>query len=108
MQFTLQILRTGDLIAMERLRPVPDVHEVKTLAEAVHPINDAVARFHALDHSSLGVLAKIQPLATSGAEARLLKEGSTGFPTGIVVCTSTMQQLSVICVGARSQFLPSD
>ncbi|MFN3664039.1 HelD family protein [Yoonia sp.] len=95
MQFALQISPNPDLIAMERHGPVPDVHEVWTHSEAIALISEAVADFRTSDHISLAVLAKTQPqarrlhklLTGAGAEARLLEEGSTGFSTGVVVCT---------------------
>ena len=95
MQFALQISPNPDLIAMERHGPVPDVQQVKTQTEAVALIAAAIADFRESDHASLAVLAKTQPqakrlhkaLTDAGTEARLLEEGSTGFSTGVVICT---------------------
>ncbi|MEX1234805.1 MAG: 3'-5' exonuclease [Roseovarius sp.] len=95
MQFALKISPNPDLIAMERHGPVPDVQVVKTQAAAVSIIASAVEAFRATDHTSLAVLAKTQAqakrlhkaLESAGTKARLLEEGSTGFSTGVVICT---------------------
>ncbi|MEX0970469.1 MAG: 3'-5' exonuclease [Paracoccaceae bacterium] len=95
MQFALRISPNPDLVAMERHGPEPDLTIVKTQMEAEARILDAIAVFRGSGHTSLAVLAKTQPqarrlhkaLCDAGVEARLLKEGSTGFSTGIVICT---------------------
>ena len=95
MQFALRIAPNPDLIAMERHGPEPDLSIVKSRKEAVTRIADAARDFRASDHTSLAVLAKTQgeakrlhkALTEEGIEARLLEEGSTGFSTGVVVCT---------------------
>ncbi|MFN3973502.1 MAG: HelD family protein [Gemmobacter sp.] len=95
MQFALKIAPNPDLVAMKRHGSEPDLTVVKTQAEAVAQIRSAVEDFHASDHTSLAVLAKTQAqakrihkaLAEGGIEARLLEEGSTGFSTGVLVCT---------------------
>ena len=95
MQFALKIAPNPDLVAMERHGPEPVLTVLKTQKEAVARIADAVADFRASDHTSLAVLAKTQgqagrlhkALAADGVKARLLQEGSTGFSSGIVVCT---------------------
>ena len=95
MQFALGISPNPDLIAMERHGPVPDVQLVETPQAAVSLIAARVEAFRASDHTSLAVLAKTQgqakrlhkALADSGTKARLLEEGSTGFSTGVVICT---------------------
>lgn len=95
MQFALKISPNPDLIAMERHGPVPDVQIVKTQREAVTLIAGAVEDFAGSGQTSLAMLAKTQPqakrlhklLSEAGVECRLLQEGSTGFSTGIIVCT---------------------
>ncbi|MFN3846758.1 MAG: HelD family protein [Paracoccaceae bacterium] len=95
MEFAMTISPNPDLVAMERHGPVPDVRVVKTPQQAVARIAAAVAEFHDSDHTSLAVLAKTQAqakrlhkhLAEAGVQARLLEEGSSGFSTGVIVCT---------------------
>lgn len=95
MQFALNISPNPDLVAMERHGPEPDLKVVKTQRGAVAHIKAAVEDFRTSDHTSLAVLAKTQgqakrlhkALAEEGVEARLLEEGSTGFSTGVIVCT---------------------
>lgn len=95
MQFALGISPNPDLIAMERHGPVPDVLVVKTQKDAVARIAEDIKDFRNSDHTSLAVLAKTQAqakrlhkaLSDMSVDARLLEEGSTGFSTGVVVCT---------------------
>lgn len=95
MQFALGISPNPDLIAMERHGPVPDVLVVKTQKDAVAHIAEDIKDFRNSDHTSLAVLAKTQAqakrlhkaLSDMSVDARLLEEGSTGFSTGVVVCT---------------------
>ncbi len=95
MQFALKISPNPDLVAMERHGPDPDLSVVTSQKEALAHIVGAVRDFRASDHTSLAVLAKTQgqakrlykALAAAGVETRLLEEGSTGFSTGVVVCT---------------------
>ncbi|HDR29870.1 HelD family protein [Rhodovulum sp.] len=95
MQFALKIAPNPDLVAMERHGPAPSLSVVNTQKEAVACIKAAVEDFHASDHTSLAALAKTQgqakrlhkALAEAGIEARLLEEGSTGFSTGVLICT---------------------
>ncbi|MCR8726652.1 HelD family protein [Frigidibacter sp. ROC022] len=95
MQFALGISPNPDLIAMERHGPAPDVQVVKTQKDAVARIADIIREFRSSDHGSLAVLAKTQAqarrlqkaLSGMGVDTRLLEEGSTGFSTGVMVCT---------------------
>lgn len=95
MEFALKVSPNPDLIAMERHGPVPDLQMVRTPQQAVGLISSAVAEFRVSDHTSLAVLAKTQTqakrlhkhLMEAGIEARLLEEGSSGFSTGVIVCT---------------------
>lgn len=95
MQFALKISPNPDLVAMERHGPDPDLAVVKSQKDALAHIVSAARDFRASDHTSLAVLAKTQgqakrlhkALTDAGVEARLLEDGSTGFSTGVVVCT---------------------
>ena len=95
MQFALRIAPNPDLIAMERHGPEPDLQVVASQTEALARITEKVNDFRASDHTHLAVLAKTQPqakrlhgqLARAGIEAHLLREGSAGFPAGVIVCT---------------------
>lgn len=95
MQFALKISPNPELIAMERHGPAPDVHVVTTPQEAVKLVAAAVTEFEQSDQTSLAVLAKTQPQANRlhkqltqvGVTCRLLQDGSSGFSTGVVVCT---------------------
>ncbi|MBW6507567.1 MAG: AAA family ATPase [Rhodobacteraceae bacterium] len=95
MQFALKISPNPDLVAMERHGPAPSLTVVKTQKDAVARIKAAVTDFRSSDHTSVALLAKTQAqakrlhraLAEDGVEARLLAEGSTGFSTGVIICT---------------------
>lgn len=95
MQFALKISPNPDLVAMERHGPEPELEVVKTQKDAVVRIAGLIEAFRASEHAGLAVLAKTQAqarrlhkaLSEAGVEARLLEEGSTGFSTGVVVCT---------------------
>ncbi|MBE0455263.1 MAG: AAA family ATPase [Roseovarius sp.] len=95
MQFALKIAPNPDLVTMERHGPAPSMSVVNTQKEAVARIKAAVENFRGSDHTSIALLAKTQgqakrlhkALAEAGIEARVLEEGSTGFSTGVLICT---------------------
>jgi len=95
MQFALKISPNPDLIAMERNGPEPQVHVVPAFNDMVEKLKHAISEFHDSDHSSLAILAKTQSQASklhqalqkAGVTARLLEESSSGFSTGVLICT---------------------
>jgi len=95
MQFALQIAPNPDLIAMERHGPAPSVTVCANQKEMIGVLGRAATEFEASDHTSLAILAKTQKqasklhvaLAKAGIAATLLEEATSGFSTGILVCT---------------------
>ncbi len=147
MQFALKISPNPDFVAMKRNGPEPDLTVVTSQGTAVARVAEAIGAFRASDQTNLARTQRQakqlhKALAEAGASARLLEQGSTGFSTGVVVCTPhlakglefdrviipdasarvfstqmdrnllyvactrAMHRLSLISVGAPSEFLP--
>lgn len=95
MQFALMISPNPNLIAMERNGPVPQVHVVATYKDMLATLTHAISEFQNGAHTSLAILAKTQSQAATlhaalqkaGVTARLLEESSSGFSTGVLICT---------------------
>ncbi|MEX2524765.1 MAG: 3'-5' exonuclease [Gammaproteobacteria bacterium] len=98
MQFALGIAPNPELEAMERHGQAPEVITCKRPADARARILDEIADFQASPHNSLAVITKTQrqarklhrSLNEANVETRLLEADSTGFSTGIIVCTAHM------------------
>lgn len=98
MQFALAISPNPDLVAMERHDEVPQIVTLTSRAKALQHIADEIAAFRASDHTNLAVIAKTQKQAArlhrdlekSGVAAHLLDNSSTGFSSGVIVCTAHM------------------
>ncbi|MFU8834908.1 MAG: HelD family protein [Roseovarius sp.] len=96
MQFALAIAPNPDLIAMERHDEAPRVLSVPDRVCAMDEIARTIAAFHASEHTNLALIAKTQKAAArlhrdlekAGIEARLLDADSTGFASGVMVCTA--------------------
>ncbi|MFN4282389.1 MAG: HelD family protein [Alphaproteobacteria bacterium] len=96
MQFALGISPNDELVAMERHGEPPQVVVCKRQDDVVARIVAEIEVFEASPHRTLAVIAKTQKQASdlhrrlteAGVGARLLDSGSTGFSTGVLVCTA--------------------
>jgi DNA helicase-2/ATP-dependent DNA helicase PcrA len=96
MQFALAISPNPELEAMKRYGEAPQVLVCKRPAQMIAGIVDEITAFNAASDHSLAIIAKTQKqaarlhksLAEAGREARLLDGDSTGFSTGVIVCTA--------------------
>jgi DNA helicase-2/ATP-dependent DNA helicase PcrA len=96
MQFALGISPNDELVAMERHGEAPQVVVCKRQDDVLARIIAEIEAFQASPHRTLAVIVKTQRQASdlhrrltqAGAGARLLDSGSTGFSTGVIVCTA--------------------
>ena len=96
MQFALGISPNEDLVPMKPHGEPPRVIACKRPAEAVDRVAAEIDAFEDSDHESLAIIAKTQRqaeklhrhLAETGRETRLPDAGSSGFSTGVLVCTA--------------------
>lgn len=96
MQFALGISPNDELVAMERHGERPQVVVCARQDDVVARIIAEIEAFEASPHRTLAVIVKTQKqacdlhrrLAQAGVAARLLDSGSTGFSTGVLVCTA--------------------
>ncbi|MDT8385766.1 MAG: AAA family ATPase [Gammaproteobacteria bacterium] len=96
MQFALAISPNPELEAMKRHGEAPEVVSYKRPAQMVERIGKEIEAFRGSEHHSLAIIAKTQKqaarlhksLADAGVETRLLAADSTGFSSGVIVCTA--------------------
>lgn len=96
MQFALAISPNPELEAMKRHGAPPRVLVCKRPADMLARILEEIEDFRNSGHGSLALIAKTQKQAVklhaallrAGVGARLLDPGSTGFSSGILVCTA--------------------
>ncbi|MFC6487755.1 HelD family protein [Nitratireductor sp. GCM10026969] len=96
MRFALGISPNEELVPIERHGEPPQVIGYARQAEVAERILAEVEDFQASTHHSLAIIAKTQrqaeklhrQLTEKGVETRLLDAGSSGFSTGIIVCTA--------------------
>ncbi|MFN2289477.1 MAG: UvrD-helicase domain-containing protein [Chromatocurvus sp.] len=96
MQFALAIAPNPELEAMKRHGKPPQVVTCARPTQMIERINDEILAFLDSDHHSLAIIAKTQKqanrlhksLTDAGVDACLFNAGSTGFSSGVVVCTA--------------------
>jgi DNA helicase-2/ATP-dependent DNA helicase PcrA len=96
MQFALGISPNDELVAMKRYGEPPKIVVCKGQSELQAQIAAGIEDFQSSEHKSLAIIAKTQKqaeklhgfLVESGVKARLLDAASTGFSSGVLVCTA--------------------
>ncbi len=96
MQFALAIAPNPELEAMKRHGEQPRVVRCARRAQMVEGIGEEIRAFRDSGHHSLAIIAKTQKqanrlhhtLTEAGIEARLFEALSTGFSSGVIVCTA--------------------
>lgn len=96
MQFALAISPNPALEAMKRQGQTPRVLVTKTSAQMIKQMCEEVNAFTESEHHSLAIIAKTtkfaaklhKALLAAGLQTRLLDANSTGFSTGVLVCTA--------------------
>ncbi|MBF0446167.1 MAG: hypothetical protein HQL68_11315 [Magnetococcales bacterium] len=95
MQFALSILPNEDLIPMKRHGESPQIVVCSKMANTVAKIISEIESFHTSSHQSMAIIVKKlkdakhlhQQLLKLGVETNLIDADSTGFSSGIILCT---------------------